>query len=121
MLNERNQIFWDYYHSLTLCKKIGAYDSVMKDRIVYLDTAKFERIGKEFDKYLLYNTYPNSFYGYIYRDIVNVTDTACCNMRPWNGTVWGMWYLDDEYPYDFENLDSLESNISLWKKTAGCR
>lgn len=121
MLNERNQKFWDYYHSLNICEKIDVYDSVMVAKDKYYQRTEPMKISPNWDRYLLHNKYPNNFYGYIFNDIVKVTDTSCCYSTPWIGGITGVWYLDSEYPFEFQSLDSLHTLTDLWRRRAECQ
>ena len=68
----------------------------------------------------LYETQPNSFYGYMFFDLREKADTSCCADVFISVSFEYYWFVDHEAPPDFKNIENLKKNIKLWKEKLNC-
>lgn len=122
MLDDKRDLqFWDYYHSVDYCSRIDIIDSVFSFviNIENNDKLKYKEKYGILDNQL-YDIAPNSFYGYMFFDLYEKTDTLCCVDVVLSGQFLMFSFVDHEAPPDFKNIENLKKNIKLWKEKLNC-
>ena len=119
MLDSKNQKLWDYYHSVDYCQKVNIFDSLsqFEKNIYYSNLNQNEKNGI-YNQHI-YKKVPNSFYGYIFWDIVNHTNYFCCSDL-FVGGYAGTWWLDNEFHPQFHSITSPDSIVFQWKTILKC-
>lgn len=122
MLDKRNQKFWDYYHSVDYCKRVEIFDSLTVFEFHIYDNVKLTRQEQNdiLEQSKLYSIIPNNFYGHIFWNIANHADTLCCIETMYVGGISGTWWIKNEFPPTFDNVDSLKNLVKLWKEKLNC-
>lgn len=123
MLDGRSLKFWDYYHSVDYCKRIDIFDSINRFKFKIYNNDKLTIYEKQgiLEQGKLFSKVPNNLYGYIFFDLEQRADTICCIEKAYNGDFAGTWWLNNEFPHSFENLDSLENLVMIWKTKSNCK
>lgn len=148
-LNVKDQIFWDLYHNYNYCKRIDVFESYTKDWNMLhwyrrkLDVIKYlkENTSKKNTHYFpftkenlfeykfndnyiqfdLFDDYSNSFYGYIYHDIINYCQDTTYLFFGYEGmSTEKLKYPMNEWPPMFFDYKEFEEALIRWRNYCKC-